>query len=108
MACIHFKFKNSLDYDSVTFDGLHISLGDLKKAIMQRKKLKDTDVDLLIVNAITKKAYQETEEMIPKNTSVIVSRTPLANAVKPSGPKTLNAYPKDEPRSVRSMILCLV
>jgi len=55
MACIHFKFKNSLDYDSITFDGLHISLGDLKKAIMQMKRLKDTDVDLHVINAITKK-----------------------------------------------------
>lgn len=55
MACIHYKFKNSLDYDSVVFDGLQISLGDLKKAIMQRKKLKDTNVDLHIINAITKK-----------------------------------------------------
>jgi E3 ubiquitin-protein ligase RBBP6 len=55
MACIHFKFKNSLDYDSITFDGLHIALKDLKRMIMSRKKLRDTDDDLQIINAITKK-----------------------------------------------------
>lgn len=55
MSCIHYKFKSSLDYDSVTFDGLHISLGDLKKAIIQHKKLgKNAEFDLQITNAQTK------------------------------------------------------
>lgn len=59
MACIHFKFKNSLDYDSITFDGLHIALRDLKRMIMNRKKLRDTDDDLQIINAITKKGQSD-------------------------------------------------
>lgn len=55
MACIHYKFKNSLDFDSITFDGLHISVRDLKESIMHRKKLNDTDMDLLIINALNAK-----------------------------------------------------
>ena len=39
MSCIHFKFKSSLEYEKVTFDGLQISLGDLKEAIMKQKKI---------------------------------------------------------------------
>ena len=39
MSCIHFKFKSSLDYEKLTFDGLHISLSDLKEAIMKQKKI---------------------------------------------------------------------
>ena len=57
MACIHYKFKSSKDYDTLMFDGLHISLADLKKSIMQNKKLVKTgslDFDLQIVNAQTR------------------------------------------------------
>ena len=39
MSCIHFKFKSSLEYEKLTFDGLHISLSDLKEAIMKQKKI---------------------------------------------------------------------
>jgi len=39
MSCIHFKFKSSLEYEKIMFDGLHISLADLKEAIMKQKKI---------------------------------------------------------------------
>ena len=39
MSCIHFKFKSSLDYEKITFDGLHISLADLKDSIMKQKRI---------------------------------------------------------------------
>jgi E3 ubiquitin-protein ligase RBBP6 len=52
---VHYKFKSALEYDTVTFDGLHISVGDLKKAILHQKKLsKSVDFDLQITNAQTK------------------------------------------------------
>lgn len=52
---VHYKFKSTLDYDTITFDGLHISVADLKKAILQQKRLsKITDFDLQIINAQTK------------------------------------------------------
>jgi len=51
---IHYKFKSALDYDTITFDGLHISVSDLKKSIVFQKKLgKATDFDLRITNAQT-------------------------------------------------------
>jgi hypothetical protein len=51
---IHYKFKSAIDYDTITFDGLHISVSDLKKAIVHQKKLgKATDFDLMITNAQT-------------------------------------------------------
>lgn len=52
---IHYKFKNSVEYDTVTFDGVHISVGELKRAIMQQKKLSKTDCDYLITDAESKK-----------------------------------------------------
>ena len=55
MSCIHYKFKSSIEYDTLTFDGLHISLGELKKAIIQHKKLgKTNEFDLQVTNAQTK------------------------------------------------------
>lgn len=59
MSCIHYKFRSSLEYDTITFDGLAISLGDLKKAIMAQKKIaKVTDFDLQVTNAQTKEGKE--------------------------------------------------
>jgi len=81
MSFIHYKFKSSKDYDTLTFDGLHISLGDLKKAILQHKKLaKSIDFDLQIVNAQSREVYKDNEELIPKNTSVVVARIPVGKS----------------------------
>lgn len=52
---VHYKFKSALDFDTVTFDGLHISVADLKKSIVHQKRLGKTgDFDLQITNAQTK------------------------------------------------------
>ena len=58
MACVHYKFSSKLQYDTVTFDGLHITLSDLKRQIMGREKLKAGDCDLQITNAQTKEGKQ--------------------------------------------------
>lgn len=75
---VHYKFKSSLDFDTVTFDGLHISVGELKKNILQQKKIgKGADFDLQITNAQTKEVYTSDDYLVPKNTSVIVARVPV-------------------------------
>lgn len=64
---VHYKFKSALDYDTVTFDGLHISVGDLKSAISQQKRIgKTSDFDLQITNAQTKegKFVQESQRAV--------------------------------------------
>ena len=55
MSCIHYKFKSSLKYDTLTFDGLHISLAELKKLISQNKKVSGRigEFDLRVTNAQT-------------------------------------------------------
>lgn len=51
---VHYKFKAALDFSTVTFDGIHISVADLKEAIIEQKKLaKNADFDLQIMNAQT-------------------------------------------------------
>jgi E3 ubiquitin-protein ligase RBBP6 len=55
MSCIHYKFRSRKDFDTLTFDGVTISIADLKKEIIQQKKLgKLMDgFDLQILNAQT-------------------------------------------------------
>ncbi|XP_055916777.1 E3 ubiquitin-protein ligase RBBP6 isoform X2 [Eupeodes corollae] len=74
---VHYKFKSSLDFDTITFDGLHISVNDFRKAVVQQKRLgKTNDFELQITNAQTKEEYQNDNDLIPKNTSLIISRIP--------------------------------
>ncbi|KAM6225741.1 E3 ubiquitin-protein ligase RBBP6-like [Porphyrio hochstetteri] len=77
MSCVHYKFASKLTYGTVTFNGLHISLGDLKHQIFVREKLKATSCDLQISNAQTTEEYTDHDALIPKNSSVIVRRVPV-------------------------------
>ncbi|XP_009986425.1 PREDICTED: E3 ubiquitin-protein ligase RBBP6-like, partial [Tauraco erythrolophus] len=81
MSCVHYKFFSKLSYDTITFSGLHISLCDLKRQIMDREKLKATSCDLKIANAQTEEEYAADNALIPKNSSVVVRRIP-AGGVK--------------------------
>lgn len=53
MASVHYKFKSQNKYDTVIFDGLHISLAEFKKSIMDQQKLNATEFDLQVTNAQT-------------------------------------------------------
>uniref|UniRef100_H2YGK3 CCHC-type domain-containing protein n=1 Tax=Ciona savignyi TaxID=51511 RepID=H2YGK3_CIOSA len=77
MSAIHYKFSSSTEYKNVTFDGINISLTDLKRAIMEKQKLKHTELDLHITNAQTLQVYKDESALIPKNTAVLVRRIPL-------------------------------
>ncbi|XP_060696735.1 E3 ubiquitin-protein ligase RBBP6-like isoform X2 [Hemiscyllium ocellatum] len=103
MSCVHYKFSSKLNYDTVTFDGLHISLSDLKKTIMAREKLKAADCDLQITNAQTKEEYTDDNALIPKNSSVIIKRIPIGG-VKSAG-KTF-VIDRSEPASGASKAVC--
>ncbi|EDW92482.1 E3 ubiquitin-protein ligase RBBP6 [Drosophila yakuba] len=80
---VHYKFKSTLNFDTITFDGLHISVGDLKREIVQQKRLgKIIDFDLQITNAQSKEEYKDDGVLIPKNTTLIISRIPIAHPAK--------------------------
>ncbi|EPZ35476.1 hypothetical protein O9G_005013 [Rozella allomycis CSF55] len=77
MSTIHYKFKSAKGFDKITFDGTGITIYDLKKEIIQQKKLVKSgymDFDLIISDA-------QSKEVVAKNSLVIVRRVPL-NAVK--------------------------
>ena len=59
MSCVRYKFKSSLEYDKITFEGLQLSVGDLRKKIMSQKKLGlSDDFTLQIMDAQTKKSEE--------------------------------------------------
>lgn len=63
---VHYKFKSALDFDTITFDGLHISVADLKKGIVHQKRIGNKmDFDLHITNAQTKegKTFSQTKKI---------------------------------------------
>ncbi|KAG7239496.1 hypothetical protein INR49_028967 [Caranx melampygus] len=90
MTHIHYKFSSKLSYDTVVFDGPHITLTDLKRQIMGREKLRAGDCDLQITNAQTKQEYTDDEGLIPKGSSVIVRRIPVSGGKPSSGNKIQN------------------
>jgi E3 ubiquitin-protein ligase RBBP6 len=76
-STVHYKFKSQKDYDSVGFDGMFISVGDLKKSIVEKKGLaRDQACELLLTNAQNDEEYSDDATMVWKNTSVIVKRVP--------------------------------
>ncbi|KAL1763138.1 E3 ubiquitin-protein ligase RBBP6 isoform X2, partial [Sigmodon hispidus] len=76
MSCVHYKFSSQLNYKTIIFDGLHISLSDLKKQIMGKEKLRAALSDLQITNAQTKEEFTDGSALIHRNSSVIVRRIP--------------------------------
>ncbi|XP_074771543.1 E3 ubiquitin-protein ligase RBBP6-like [Athene noctua] len=77
MPCVHYQFSSQLRRDTVTFSGLHISVGNLKREIMGRQKLKAANCDLRVTNAETGEEYTDANALIPKNSSVVVRRVPV-------------------------------
>ena len=98
---VRYKFKNDLNFTTLTIDGFHISVIDLKKAIVQAKKLgRITDFDLIVTDSNTDKEYSKDEDLVPKNTSLIVARHPL-----PQGQKKI--WEEDQNKAVLNQINAL-
>lgn len=54
MSVVYYKFKSAREHDHISFDGIEISVFDLKRDIILAKKLgKGTDFDLALYNPHT-------------------------------------------------------
>ncbi|KAG2373598.1 hypothetical protein C9374_009836 [Naegleria lovaniensis] len=75
---VFYKFKSAKDYDTIACEGTGISLGKLKQAILTQSKLTKTmDYDLVVQNAQSGEVYKYDQDVVPKNTSLLVKRVPL-------------------------------
>ncbi|CAJ34990.1 E3 ubiquitin-protein ligase RBBP6 [Caenorhabditis elegans] len=81
MSSIHYKFRAELDYKTLQFDGLHIRGEQLVREICAKENLKLELFELQLQNAHTKKTYSD-DELIPRNSSIIVQRFPRKDAAK--------------------------
>eukprot|EP00112_Aurelia_sp_Birch-Aquarium-sp1_P009443 Seg2073.1 transcript_id=Seg2073.1/GoldUCD/mRNA.D3Y31 product="E3 ubiquitin-protein ligase RBBP6" protein_id=Seg2073.1/GoldUCD/D3Y31 len=101
MSSIHYKFRSSLEYDTLTFDGPSISLSDLRDAIIQQKKIgKSSDFTLEVTNAQTKEVYHDPTMQVPRNTSVVVKRVPVARLAAVTG-KIIDPDAKEDQDSAK-------
>lgn len=75
---VRFKFKNDLEYTPIPCDGFHISVIDLKRAIVRLKRLgRVTDYDLDVINQQDDKTFESEDKLIPKNSTLVIVRRPL-------------------------------
>ena len=59
-STVHYKFKSQKDYDSIEFDGMFISVGDLKRQITDKRGLgRDQAMELQLTNAQTNEEYED-------------------------------------------------
>lgn len=81
---IFFKFGVELgEPHNVTCDGMDMSVGDLKLAIKDQRRIKNvTDFDLQVENGQTKLVYTDDGELIPRGTTVLVRRMPMPRGEK--------------------------
>lgn len=80
LSVVHFRMHHGKDSEQITFSGNGIKLLDLKKEIVDKKKITGTlDFDLKIVDEQNKE-YVDDDEIVPKNASVVVRRVPAKSA----------------------------
>jgi len=77
---VYFKFKSQATFDTLPLDtgSQYISVGELKQAIIKKKKI-DKNNGLVLNNAQTNEEYKEDTQLIQRNTSVIVRLVPIFN-----------------------------
>ncbi|CAF0811234.1 unnamed protein product [Didymodactylos carnosus] len=91
-SIIRYRFKADKNYESVKFDGASCSLGELKRLIMEKCSKshhpKD-DYELTISDSNSNEEYKDHNDLIPRNTSVVVARK-IRGCVEPLTPLTNN------------------
>ncbi|KAF2455223.1 DWNN domain-containing protein [Lineolata rhizophorae] len=78
-SCVFYKFKSSKEPSRITFDGLHITVFELKRDIINASGLGDgTDFDLTIYNEDTNEEYDDDTTLIPRSSHIIARRFPAS------------------------------
>jgi E3 ubiquitin-protein ligase RBBP6 len=78
-SVIYFKLKNAIQQQHVNFDGSVIQIGDVKRLIATKQGLgPDGSLELTLSDPNTGDEYADDGKVIPRNTLVLVKRTPAA------------------------------
>ncbi|XP_057957814.1 E3 ubiquitin ligase PARAQUAT TOLERANCE 3-like isoform X2 [Malania oleifera] len=82
---VRFKFRSSMNFDSVDIDGRpSISVRDLRSKIIRHKNLNICqDFDLVFSDALTGREYCDENIQIPSGSSIIIKRVPAGSTPLP-------------------------
>ncbi|KAF3446102.1 hypothetical protein FNV43_RR11281 [Rhamnella rubrinervis] len=91
---IRFRFRSSLNFDSVDIEGRpSISVRDLKSKIIRQKNLNICqDFDLVFSDALTGQEYVDGNFQIPNGSSVIIKRVPAESVHENIDRPRISAY----------------
>eukprot|EP00750_Incisomonas_marina_P021477 INCI4449.1.p1 GENE.INCI4449.1~~INCI4449.1.p1 ORF type:complete len:104 (-),score=19.74 INCI4449.1:13-324(-) len=86
---VYFQMKNTAKREAIHFDGMQITLRELKKQIIALKKFSGEDAyENLHVSTKTGREYTQDDELIPRNATVVVSRLLSKSRSRPVVPKS--------------------
>uniref|UniRef100_A0A7E4V5K8 E3 ubiquitin-protein ligase RBBP6 n=1 Tax=Panagrellus redivivus TaxID=6233 RepID=A0A7E4V5K8_PANRE len=80
-SSVHYRFGNNSEFKTLSFDGIHIAVDELKKSVAAQEGINLEYVDFTLTNANTKRVY-EGSNIIPRNSCVVVARVPREHPVK--------------------------
>lgn len=76
---VRYRFKNAVAEDVVTFDGAVIQIGEVKRLIALKRGLgADGAAELTLFDATSGEEQADESKVIPRNTLVLVKRSPAA------------------------------
>lgn len=81
MPIVNFKFKCSLDVETIKFDQVFISIREVIEIIKQKKKISERN-DLELINERTNEAYADEKVLISDGTYLLVTRIPAKSQNK--------------------------
>jgi hypothetical protein len=81
MSSLHYKFRSLLTYKTVNFTTLDVSVEDFKNVIFETDGLDPQTCDLIVESSNFKRVYSG-NDLIPRNSSLIIKRVPRLDAQK--------------------------
>ncbi len=73
---IRVKFKSEAAYKGLKFEGVSITIAEIRRIIFERERLDSRYNELVLSNACTKRIYTNPQEWVPKNTTIVIKRLP--------------------------------
>ncbi|KAG0149070.1 hypothetical protein CROQUDRAFT_40434 [Cronartium quercuum f. sp. fusiforme G11] len=91
---VYYRFKSQKEFQRILFDGIGISVWDLKREIITDSKMgKGTDFDFALYNAETDEEYKNDHAIVPRSSSVIARRLPPKRSGHGNAQQYVNSTP---------------
>jgi E3 ubiquitin-protein ligase RBBP6 len=81
MCSVHYKFRSLISYKTINFNGLQISVEEVKQRIFDAEKLNPEIFDLLVENSLFTREYTG-KDLIPRNSALVIKRIPRQDSIR--------------------------